>query len=84
AVWCIHYIESIGSVLVASVDKHVLNSRRSISSANSQPPPPIPPENFREINKSELSAIVQELSPIIWHSVDAWLFVRKYSTTNLS
>ncbi|CAF2008331.1 unnamed protein product [Rotaria magnacalcarata] len=84
AVWCIHYIESIGSVLVASVDKHVLNSRRSISSANSQPPPPIPPEDFHEINKSDLSAIVQELSPIIWHSVDAWLFVKKYSTTNLS
>ena len=32
----------------------------------------------------ELSAIVQELSPIIWHSVDVWLFVKKYATTNLT
>ncbi|CAF4034973.1 unnamed protein product [Rotaria sp. Silwood2] len=84
AVWCIHYIESIGSVLVASVDKNVLNSRRSVSSAASQPVPPVPPEDFHEINKSDLSAIVQELSPIIWHSVDVWLFVNKYSTNNLS
>jgi hypothetical protein len=31
-----------------------------------------------------LSAIVQELSPIIWHSVDVWLFNKKYSINNLS
>ncbi|CAF1124495.1 unnamed protein product [Rotaria sordida] len=84
AVWCIHYIESIGSILVASVDKNVLNSRRSISSAATHPAPPIPSEDYHEINKSELSAVVQELSPIIWHSVDVWLFVKKYSTNNLS
>ncbi|CAF0826870.1 unnamed protein product [Rotaria sp. Silwood1] len=84
AVWCIHYIESIGSILVASVDKNILNSRRSISSAASHPVPPIAPEDFRDIPKSELSAIVQELSPIIWHSVEVWLFVKKYSTNNLS
>ena len=84
AVWCIRYIESVGSVLVASVDKHVLNSRRSISSTTSLPPPQIPPEDYREINRSELSAVVQELSPIIWHSVDVWLFIKKYSTNNMS
>jgi hypothetical protein len=84
AVWCIRYIDSVGAVLVASVDKHVLNARRSASSATSLPVPQIPPEDAHEINKYELSAIVQELSPIIWHSVDVWLFVKKYSTNNLS
>ncbi len=84
AVWCIRYIESVGAVLVASIDKHILQSRRSVSSATTLPVPQIPPEDFHEIDKLELSAIVQELSPIIWHSVDVWLFVKKYSTTNLT
>ncbi len=69
---------------MASVDKRVLHSRSSVSSATSLPTPQIPPEEFREINKTQLSAIVQELSPIIWHSVDVWLFVKKYSANNLS
>ena len=85
AVWCIRYIECVGSVLVASVDKQKLNPRRSVSSTTSLPTaPPLPPEDLHEVNKSELSAIVQELSPIIWHSVDVWLFAKKYSTNNLS
>ena len=84
AVWCIRYIGSVGAVLVASVDKQVLSSRRSISSAASLPAPPVPPEDFHDINRSELSAMVQELSPIIWHSVDVWLFAKRYSTNNLS
>jgi len=84
AVWCIRYIDSVGSVLVASIDKHILQTRRSISSATILPIPKIPSEESREINKSQLSAIVQELSPIIWHSVDVWLFNKKYSINNLS
>lgn len=84
AIWCIRYIESVGAVLVASVDKRVLNSRRSASSTATLPTPHIPPEDIHEMDKLELSAIVQELSPIIWHSVDVWLFVKKYPTSNLS
>jgi len=84
AVWCIRYIESVGAVLVASVDKNVLKSRRSVSSASSLPAPQIPPEEFHEIDRNQLSAIVQELSPIIWHSVDVWLFAKKYPTNKLT
>jgi hypothetical protein len=84
AVWCIRYIDSVGAVLAASVDKNVLHARRSVSSTTSLPVPQIPPEDLRELNQPELSAIVQELSPTIWHSVDVWLFVKKYSTNNLT
>ena len=76
--WCVRYIESVGSILVASVDKKTLHSRRSVSSANSLPLPPLPAEDFRHYPKSQLSAAVQELSPIIWHSVDVWLLGKKY------
>lgn len=71
-------------MLVASVDKRVLNSRRSASSTATLPTPQIPPGDVREMDKFELSAIVQELSPIIWHAVDVWLFVKKYPTNNLN
>lgn len=71
-------------MLVASVDKKTLHSRRSVSSANSLPLPPLPAEDFRQYPKSELSAAVQELSPIIWHSVDVWLLTKKYPKNELS
>ncbi|CAF0833402.1 unnamed protein product [Adineta steineri] len=85
AVWCIRYIESVGSVLVASVGKHALSSRRNTSSVANFPIPQIPPEDLdKTTNKSELRTSVQELSPILWHSVNLWSFAKKYSTNSLT
>ncbi|CAF1138909.1 unnamed protein product [Adineta ricciae] len=84
AVWCIRYIESVGSVVVASVGRHPMSSRCNVSSVASFPIPEIPPEDSEKTNKSELRAQVQELSPTIWYSVELWSFVKKHSTTNLS
>ncbi|UJR10441.1 hypothetical protein I4U23_014645 [Adineta vaga] len=84
AVWCVRYIESVGSVLVASVGRQPMSSRCNVSSVASFPIPQDPPEDAEKTNKSELRAQVQELSPIIWYSVDLWSFVKKHSTTNLS
>ncbi|CAF0721386.1 unnamed protein product [Didymodactylos carnosus] len=83
AVWCIRYIESVGSILVATIGK-----RLTLRSQLQQTQMEIKDLSGIEIasptrSKSVISSIVQELSPIIWHSVDLWLCVKKMtSTTN--